>query len=240
MLKLLLGSGGIRNEKQVELYHHEMSHHFEGIDEVLFIPYAGKDHDYYLKRIQDFSAPSGIKLVGIHHAKDPIKAVEEAKGIYVGGGNTFLLTRDLHENEIIEPIRNQIKAGIPYMGVSAGSNVAGPTMQTTNDMPIVSPPSFETLNLVPFQINPHYFAGQTWVKEGEGYTPHHGETRQDRLREFHQHNTTPVLGLWEGTYLRWNGEIGELMGGNATVFQAGKEPTSHDTGTLFDGSLESK
>ena len=239
-MKLLLGSGGIRNEEQVKLYHDEMAHHFEGVDEVLFIPYAGNDHDYYLKRIQDFSSPSGIKLVGIHHAEDPIKAVEEAKGIYVGGGNTFLLTRDLHDKGIIDPIRNQVNAGIPYMGVSAGSNVAGPTMQTTNDMPIVSPASFETLNLVPFQINPHYFGGKSWVKKGEDFIPHNGETRQDRIREFHQHNTTPVLGLWEGTYLRWNGASGELIGGNATVFQAGKEPTSHDAGAIFNGSLEPK
>ncbi len=217
-----------------------MSHHFQGIDEVLFIPYAGKDHDYYLKRIQEFSASSGIKLVGIHHAEDPIKAVEEAKGIYVGGGNTFLLTRDLHDKGIINSIRNRVNAGIPYMGVSAGSNVAGPTMQTTNDMPIVSPESFKTLNLVSFQINPHYFGGQSWVKKGETFTPHHGETRIDRLREFHEHNQTPVLGLWEGTYLRWNGETGELIGGNATVFQAGNEPTSHDAGAIFNDSLESK
>ena len=239
-MKLLLGSGGIRNEEQVKLYHDEMAHHFEGVDEVLFIHYAGNDHDYYLKRIQDFSSPSGIKLVGIHHAEDPIKAVEEAKGIYVGGGNTFLLTRDLHDTGIIDSIRNRVNAGIPYMGVSAGSNVAGPTMQTTNDMPIVSPASFETLNLVPFQINPHYFGGKSWVKKGEDFIPHNGETRQDRIREFHQHNTTPVIGLWEGTYLRWNGASGELIGGKATVFQAGKESTSHDAGTIFNGSLEPK
>ncbi len=239
-MKLLLGSGGIRNEEQVKLYHDEMANHFEGVDEVLFIPYAGDDHDYYLKRMQDFSSPSGIKLVGIHHADDPIKAIEEAKGIYVGGGNTFLLTRDLHDTGIIAPVRAQVAAGIPYMGVSAGSNVAAPTMQTTNDMPIVSPASFETLNLVPFQINPHYFGGLSWVKKGEDFVPHNGETRQDRIREFHQQNNTPVLGLWEGTYLRWNGETGKLIGGNATVFQAGKESTSHKDGTIFNGSLESK
>ncbi len=236
-MRVLLGSGGIRTEEQVKLYHDETANHFQGIDEVLFIPYAGADHDYYLERMQNFSAQSGIKLVGIHQSSDPIKAVEEAQGIYVGGGNTFLLTRDLHNNGLIESIRKRVRAEMPYMGVSAGSNVAGPTMQTTNDMPIVAPPSLETLNIVPFQINPHFFSGQTWKKNGDTFTPHHGETRIDRLREFHEHNQTPVLGLSEGTYLRWDGEVGLLIGGDATVFQSGKEPTIHASKTKFDGNL---
>ncbi len=236
-MKVLLGSGGIRGEEKVALYHSEMAEHFLDIDEVLFIPYAGANHDYYLKRMQEFSQPSGVNLVGIHHQSDPAQAIRDADAIYVGGGNTFLLTRDLHNHDLIRPVRERVEEGIPYMGVSAGSNVAGPTMQTTNDMPIVMPKSFETFGITPFQINPHYISGGTWKKSGDEFHPHHGETRAQRIKEFHEHNPTPVIGLTEGTYLRWNGTTGKLVGGEAFAHKPKIGPLCCQNGSLFDSDL---
>ena len=123
------------------------------------------------------------------------------------------------------------------MGVSAGANVACPTMQTTNDMPIVYPPSFETFALLPFQINPHYHDGTIWMKEGESFKQHFGETRAQRIQEFHEHNSRAVLGLWEGAFLRWDGDSGRLIGGDATVFRPGSEPVTYPSGTEFDLDL---
>lgn len=236
-ISILLGSGGIRGEQMVSLYHRQMARHFCDVDEVLFIPYAAADHDRQLSRMQEFSKESGVKLVGIHNADDPFQAVIDAKAIYVGGGNTFLLTRDLHRYNLIPAIRQKVLHGTPYMGVSAGSNVAGPTMQTTNDMPIVMPKSFDTLDIVPFQINPHYIPGETWVKLGEEYVLHHGETRAQRIHEYHQHNETPVIGLREGTYLRWNGQVATLSGGEAVVHRPEGRPVTHEAETKFDGRL---
>jgi len=118
--------------------------------------------------------------------------VREAEAIFVGGGNTFRLLATLYRLGLLEPIRQRVRAGMPYLGVSAGTNVACPTMQTTNDMPIVQPPSFAALGLVPFQVNAHYFFGKTFVQYGEEYVEHFGETRDERLRAFHEENDTPV------------------------------------------------
>ena len=236
-VRVLLGSGGIRGEQKVALYQREMTNHFADVSEVLFIPYAVSDHAGSLIRMRQFGGEAAVNLVGIHSATDPKVAVREAEAIYVGGGNTFLLTRQLHNQNLLKAIRERVAEGMPYMGVSAGSNVAGPTMQTTNDMPIVMPPSFETLGIVPFQVNPHYISGQTWVKHGEGFVKHHGETRAKRIREFHEHNETPVIGLSEGTYRRWNGDFATLVGGPAVVHKSGIEGLTYDAGTVFSADL---
>src|SRR5207249_11483028 len=127
----------------------------------------------------------------------------------------------------------RVGEGLPYLGISAGSNVACPTMQTTNDMPIVYPPSFAALHLVPFQINPHYFTGATYVKVGDGYVEHFGETRDDRIREYHELNDTPVLGLWEAGLIRWDSRAGTLLGTPARVFHKGQEPIDWLAGPMF-------
>ena len=232
-MRLLLGSGGLRSEERRRTYFEEMALLFEGCEEIVFIPYAGSDHADYTSKIQDFSAPSGVVIRGIESYPDPIRAIEEAEGIYVGGGNTFLLTKGLHEKGLIDIVRKRVSEGMPYMGVSAGANVACPTMQTTNDMPIVQPPSFETFDLVPFQINAHYNDGTIWMKEGDVFEQHFGETRAQRIQEFHEHNSFPVIGLWEGAFLRWEGETGVLIGGDATVFRPQSEPETHPKGTEF-------
>jgi dipeptidase E len=236
-LRLLLGSGGLRSEARRAVYFEEMGNHFKGCEEVIFIPYAGAEHADYTSKIVDFSRPSGVNLRGIESFEDPYQAIAHAQGIYVGGGNTFLLTKSLHENNLIEIVRKRVLQGMPYMGVSAGANVACPTMQTTNDMPIVFPSSFETFDLVPFQINAHYHDGNIWLKEGETFVQHFGETRAQRIQEFHEHNRRPVLGLWEGAFLRWNNDSGVIVGGDATVFHPQSKPVTYGEGTVLDSNL---
>ncbi|MDP7029210.1 MAG: dipeptidase PepE [Phycisphaerales bacterium] len=225
-MRALLGSGGIRTDERITLYQEEMQRHFGDVEQVLFIPWALDDHDAYLKAMMDRGLNAGYELVGIHTFDDPIAAIKQAQAISIGGGNTFRLTWELHRTGAMKAIHTRVVGeGIPYMGVSAGTNVACPTMQTTNDMPIVRPESFRTLGLVPFQINAHYFGGSTWVRlEDDSYIEHFGETRDDRLREYHEINDLPVIGLREGTYLRCDSESVELVGGTGRVFRIDRDP----------------
>jgi dipeptidase E len=179
---------------------------------VLFIPYALADHDAYVRVIQERGLDAGYRIDGIHTHRDPIAAVGEAPALFVGGGNTFRLLAELYARGLLEPIQQRVREGMPYLGISAGCNVAGPTIKTTNDMPITWPPSLEALGLVGFQVNPHYFTGQTFVKRDDTYHEHFGETRDDRLREFHEMNATPVVGLWEAGTLWWRGGTGLPQG----------------------------
>lgn len=171
------------------------------VSEILFIPYAGfaMGYDAYEQKVD--SALQGInrKVVSIHQFDDPIKAVEQAQAIAIGGGNTFYLLKQLYDNELVDAIRKKVNAGTPYMGWSAGSNMAGLTICTTNDMPIVQPRSFNALALVPFQINPHY----------TDYQPpnHNGETRAERIYEYTRANPHRyVVGIKEGTALERQGD----------------------------------
>ncbi|MEL6810915.1 MAG: dipeptidase PepE [Bacteroidota bacterium] len=198
---------------------------FSEVEEILFIPYArpgGISHDEYTASAAKAFARIDKKLVGIHTCKDPIEALEEAKGIFTGGGNTFMLVNQLYKNQILEPLRRAIFEGVPYLGTSAGSNICGVTMSTTNDMPIVYPPSFKTLGVVPFNVNPHYLdpiPGDT----------HMGETRETRIKEFHTQNNIPVVGLREGSWLRVMGEHIELKGPHTMrIFQQHKDPYEAD------------
>ncbi|MBI9036165.1 MAG: dipeptidase PepE, partial [Bacteroidales bacterium] len=170
-----------------------------GIKKVLFVPYAGvglcddgleQSYDVYEKRVAEVYAELGFELVSIHKFDDPVQAVKDAQCVAVGGGNTFHLVYELHKNKLMEPIRERIAQGMPYMGWSAGSNIAAPSLKTTNDMPIIEPASFDCLNLVPFQINPHYLDANP---EGHG-----GETREQRIDEFCKVNREMyVVGLRE-------------------------------------------
>lgn len=210
-----------------------MTSFFGSVADVLFIPYALADHDRYLEGMVARGLNAGLSLRGIHLEEDAVRAVEEAEALYVGGGNTFRLLNAMYENDLIEPIRRRVAAGMPYMGVSAGTNVACPTMKTTNDMPIVQPPSFEALGLVPFQVNAHYFSGATFVAAGDRYLEHFGETRDDRIAEFHEMNDTPVIGLREGGLIRVEGEQYSLIGAPARLFAKGEEPVEIDAGSVF-------
>src|SRR5205814_1059955 len=153
-----------------------------------------------------------------------------ADGIFVGGGNTFRLLAALYRLNLLEPIRERVRGGMPYLGVSAGCNVACPTIKTTNDMPIVQPPSLDALGLVPFQVNAHYYTGSHYVRDGDSFVEHFGETRDDRLREFHEENATPVVGLREAGLLHCDGERVTLANAPARVFRRGQPPVDVEPG----------
>ncbi|MDC8006060.1 dipeptidase PepE [Aureisphaera galaxeae] len=205
----------------------ELSLLFSETEEIVFIPYArpgGVSHDAYTAAAAKAFSSIGKKVKGLHEFNDPVLAIQEAKGIFTGGGNTFVLVSQLYRNGVMEPLRQAIHTGTPYLGTSAGSNICGLTMQTTNDMPIVYPPSFKTLGILPFNINPHY------LDPIEGST-HMGETRETRIKEFHTQNTIPVVGIREGSWIEVDGENILLKGPlTARIFEQGKKPYEMETG----------
>ncbi len=235
-VRVLLGSGGIATEERRKLYRSNVSEHFSGCSRVVFVPFASHDHSGYTSRMQEFLGDTGQELCGLHESSSPYETIMGADAIYVGGGNSFLLIRELHERGILEPIRQAVLSGTPYLGVSAGANVACPTMMTTNDMPIVHPPSFESLDIVPFQINPHYHPGKIrFMVEGE-VVDHYGESRAQRISEYHMVHPNPVLGMWEGSYVFWDGSKGDLVG-RADAFLPDGRVVEFGDGTQFDGGL---
>lgn len=233
-MRLLLGSGGFRTPERIAFLAGLMRQFFGSIPRLLFIPYALQDHDRYVQTLTERGIDAGYELDGIHRHANPQAAIENAEAIFIGGGNTFRLLNELYRRDLLDLIRARVRAGLPYLGVSAGSNVACPTIMTTNDMPIVQPPSFAALGLVPFQINAHYFTGQTHVKTESGYVEHFGETRDERIREFHELNDTAVIGLWEGGVLRMQQGKVELLGAAARVFQKGEEAIDYSQGAWLD------
>ncbi|EPR74204.1 Alpha-aspartyl dipeptidase Peptidase E [Winogradskyella psychrotolerans RS-3] len=206
----------------------ELQGHFKSVNEILFIPYArpgGISHDDYTSIVSKAFNTIGKTVKGIHQFENAEEAVKNAQGIFVGGGNTFVLVSQLYRNKVLLPIKEAVKNGTPYLGTSAGSNICGLTMNTTNDMPIVYPPSFKTLGLVPFNINPHY------LDPMEGST-HMGETRETRIKEFHAYNNQPVIGLREGSWIAVEGDKLTLKGTlKARIFQHNKEPYEIATNT---------
>lgn len=193
-----------------------------GVGSVSFVPFAQHDHAAYTTRVRERLGQMGIDVRQVQQRAD----VEQAEAIFVGGGNTFRLLHQLYERNLIGPIRERVHAGMPYIGSSAGTNIAAPTIKTTNDMPIVFPPSFDSLALVPFQINPHYL-------DPDPGSTHKGETREDRIREFHEENDTPVLGLREGSALRVDDAGVTLVGDRqARLFRKGQEPIEVAAGMI--------
>lgn len=185
---------------------------------VLFVPFALHDRDRYSSTAQQRFAKMGYELSSIHTAANPRQALDETAALFIGGGNTFRLLKALYDFELLGPVRERVAQGMPYIGSSAGSNVACPTIRTTNDMPIVQPPSFDAIGLVSFQINPHYL-------DPDPNSKHMGETREERILQFLEENDTPVVGLREGAILRI--EKGEtILRGTtgARVFRKGLEP----------------
>jgi len=199
------------------------------VKEILFVPYASvKNQDVYTQKVRAEFAKWGLKIVGINELPNPVEAVNNAQGIFIGGGNTFYLLKKLQENKLIDPIRNRVmNDGVPYMGSSAGSNVATLSINTTNDMPIVHCESFEGLGLVPFNINPHYI-------DPDPQTTHQGETRDFRINEYHSvaEGMSPVLGLREGSYLHVRGDVATLGGVHQSkLFTQGENPKEFNTGS---------
>lgn len=196
--------------------------HFKGRKSILFIPYArpgGISHDEYTQKVSEAFQTINISVKGIHEFENAETAIKNAEGIFTGGGNTFLLVTQLYKNNIMQVLSETVKNGTPYLGTSAGSNICGLSMQTTNDMPIIYPPSFQTLGLIPFNLNPHYL-------DPEEQSTHMGETRETRIKEFHAFNNTPVLGLREGSWLEVKGDEIILKGDlSARLFQQNQSPT---------------
>jgi dipeptidase E len=185
---------------------------------VLFIPFALADRDAYAAKAAARFAAFGYDLTSIHRVADPWQALENTDALFVGGGNTFRLLKALYDHEIFALIRRRVAMGMPYIGSSAGSNVAGPTIKTTKDMPIVEPPSFTALGLVPFQISPHYL-------DPDPRSTHMGETQEERIRQFHEENATSVAGLREGAMLACGDGRFWLRGvAGARLFRKGREP----------------
>jgi dipeptidase E len=198
---------------------------------VLFVPFALHDRDEYSAKAQKRFQKLGHDLTSIHTAADPRQALNEADAIFIGGGNTFRLLRSLYDFQLLGPIRERVEKGMAYIGASAGSNVAAPTIKTTNDMPIVELPTFTALGLVSFQINPHYL-------DPDPNSKHMGETREERILQFLEENDTPVVGLREGAMLRIeNGETVLRGSSGARVFRKGLEPIEIVPGARLDKIL---
>jgi dipeptidase E len=209
--------------------------HLDGVREIAFVPYAGVtvEWDAYTTRVRDALAPLGVAVAGVHAAADPAAMVRDAEAVAVGGGNTFHLLATLQRTGVLDAVRARAQAGVPYVGWSAGSVVACPTLGTTNDMPIVQPPAgFGALGLVRFQINAHFT---------DAHPPgFHGETRRERLAEYLAVNPAArVIGLPEGDWLDVRGGAVTLHGAHpAAVFVAGEEPAWAEPGAALASVLE--
>lgn len=195
-----------------------------GARRMAFVPFARADHDTYARVIAAALAPLGVEVVGAHEAPGPREVLSSADALFVGGGNSFRLLDALQRHGLVELIRERVGEGMPYVGSSAGTNMACPSLRTTNDMPIIQPRSFEALNLVPFQVNPHYPADAPAVNVGE--------TREQRIAEFLEANDVPVVGLCEGSWIEVAGEVARLGGvAEGRLFRRGLEPRRLSVGT---------
>ena len=207
----------------------ELEIFFKEINEILFVPYArpgGISYEEYTETANKAFRKIDIKVVGIHEFDDPKKAIQNSEAIFVGGGNTFVLVDTLYANGLLLEIKEAVEKGTLYFGTSAGSNITGISMKTTNDMPIVYPPDFKTLGLIPFNLNPHYL-------DPDPKSKHKGETRETRIKEFHIYNDTPVLGLREGSWLKVQGHEITLLGNlTAKLFRKSEKPTELNPGII--------
>ncbi len=202
----------------------EITDFFGPVKRIAFVPFALQDQPAYTAKVRERFAAAGLEVRGVTPDEEGLALVGSAEGVFVGGGNTFRLLDQLQHSGLLPMIRSRVLRGMPYLGASAGSNIAAPTIKTTNDMPIVQPASFESLGLLPFQINPHYL-------DPAPESQHMGETREDRLREYLEENETPVLGVREGSWLRREGTQLHLGGGKgARLFRRGTGPEEFPPG----------
>lgn len=223
---LLLSTSTVFGGGYLEYAEAEVREFFSNIGRVLFVPFALHDHAAYAAKVRERFTTMGFELESLHESRAAKESVARAEAIFIGGGNTFRLLKKLYDLDLLDAIRARVAGGMPYLGASAGSNVAGPTIRTTNDMPIVQPPSFAALGLVPFQINPHY------LDPAPGST-HMGETRAERLLQYLEENDTPVLGLREGAWLRIENGSCELRGtAGARLFRRAAAPRELAPGAI--------
>ena len=204
------------------------------VKRVLFVPFALYDRVAYASMAQERFQKMGYDLASIHTAPDPTQAVNDTDAIFIGGGNTFRLLKALYDFDLLDVIRQRVADGMLYVGSSAGSNVAGPTIKTTKDMPIVEPPSFEALGLVPFQISPHFL-------DPDPDSTHMGETQEERILQFLEENDTPVAGLREGAIVRVENGSTTLRGSTgARIFRKGMDPVEVQPGARLDDLFSSQ
>ena len=232
MQLLLISSSTVHGGGYLDHAETEIRDFLGEVKRVLFVPYALRDHNAYAASVQQRFAKMGYELASIHTATNPGQVVKYADAIFIGGGNTFRLLKALYDHDLLEPIRRRVSEGMPYIGSSAGSNVAAPTIRTTNDMPIVEPPSFDALNLIWFQINPHYL-------DADPNSTHMGETREQRLLQYLEENSTPVAAIREGAMLRIENGVTMLKGSSgARIFRQGFEPVETVPGDQLDALLQ--
>lgn len=224
MRRLLLISNSI-NHGQGFLDHvlEEIDGFLGEVRSLAFIPFAQKDREGAGGRVRDRLAAIGVEVAIVTADESGRKLLQSCEAAFTGGGNTFRLLKTLQDERMIPILAERGIAGMPYLGSSAGTNIATPTIRTTNDMPIVQPASFDAIGLVPFQINPHYIDAHL--------ATHMGETREQRLKEFHEENETVVVGLREGAWIRVEGDKATLGGANgARIFRPGQEPEERKSG----------
>jgi dipeptidase E len=230
--RLLLISNSI-NHGQGFLDHviHEIDGFLGEVRSLAFIPFAQKDREGAGGRVRDRLAAIGVEVATVTADEAGRKLLQSCDAAFTGGGNTFRLLKTLQEAQMIPILAERGLAGMPYIGSSAGTNIATPTIRTTNDMPIVQPASFDAIGLVSFQINPHY------IDAHPGST-HMGETREQRLKEFHEENETVVVGLREGAWIRVEGDRATLGGANgARIFRREREPEERGSGAELSDLL---
>ncbi|SDI87100.1 dipeptidase PepE [Chryseobacterium jejuense] len=218
---ILASTSTLFGGEYLEYLRAELIQLYAGIDEIVFVPFArpgGISHDDYTAKARSFFETINIKVKGLHEFENKTEALNQAKGFFTGGGNTFLLVKTLHEEGLMSVLKENVTNGKPYLGCSAGSNIGGQNMKTTNDMPIVYPPSFDCMGLVPFNLNPHYLDPNPDLK-------HNGETRETRIMEFLTQNNMKVVGLREGNWIRRVNDTITVEGSELTrIFEKGKEP----------------
>lgn len=225
---LLISNSTLYGSRYLDHAEREIRSFLGSVKRVLFVPFALYDRDAYAGMAQERFQKMGYDLDSLHKAADAQQAVNEAEAIFIGGGNTFRLLKALYDSEVLHLIKRQVAAGIPYIGSSAGANVAGPTIKTTKDMPIVQPPSFDALGLVPFQISPHFL-------DPDPNSTHMGETQEERILQFLEENDTPVVGLREGAMVRAENGSHTLKGSSgARIFRKGQDPVETNPGEQLD------
>lgn len=222
---LLISSSTVYGRGYLDHVESEIRDLLGGVQRVAFVPFALYDRDAYAAKARERFHRMGFALESAHLTSIPQRLLEEAEAIFIGGGNTFRLLKALYDYDLVDPIRSRVEKGVPFIGSSAGSIVACPTLKTTKDMPVVQPPSFDALRLVSFQISPHYL-------DPDSNSTHMGETQEERIMQYLEENDLPVVGLREATVLRVNNGAVSLRGDTtARVFQRGNPPVEIPPGS---------
>jgi dipeptidase E len=224
---LLISSSNVHGQGYLDHVENEIKELLGSIRQVVFVPFALFDRDAYTAKARDRFQRMGVALESVHLDSSPQRLIDEAEAIFVGGGNTFRLLKALYDHDLLKRVRLRVEQGVPFIGSSAGSIVACPTLKTTKDMPVVEPPSFDALHLVSFQISPHYL-------DPDPASTHMGETQEERIMQYLEENDRPVIGLREGTWIRVQ-DGGIQLRGNRTarVFQRGRQPVEVSPGTYL-------